>query len=190
MTVIEIELRKPSMLHGKKSFERLVYATKNVLNQSLMWLFCDLNVDGGRSGSSPVEQHRPAMVEGNPTYSISQNVLIPSFLQGSSDFTDQTISDALDAEATHEMIEWLGLVMLQSPRVLRDDDIDNYLSRYAAPEGRVDAASLMIIKWHGMIGARWLTRMMNTCMLVSPFPFRMRQFRPYEESTNILVTLV
>ena len=181
MTVVEIELRKPSMLHGKKGFERLVYAAKNVLNQSLIWLFCDLNADEGRSGSSPVAQHRPAMVEGDPTYSISQHVLVPPFSQGSPDFIDQTISDTPDAEITYEMIEWLGLVVLQSPRVLRDDDIDLYLSRYAAPEGSTDAASLMIIKWHGLIGAKWLTRIMNTCMLVSPFPFYMRQFRLYED---------
>ena len=45
--VIEIELRKPSMLHGKKGFEKVVYAAKNVLNHSLTWLFCDLRGTSG-----------------------------------------------------------------------------------------------------------------------------------------------
>lgn len=40
---IELNLRLPSMLHGKKGFERIVWAFKNVLNQSLTWLFCDLD---------------------------------------------------------------------------------------------------------------------------------------------------
>lgn len=31
------------MLHGKKGFERIVWAFKNVLNHSLAWLFHDLN---------------------------------------------------------------------------------------------------------------------------------------------------
>lgn len=43
LLAIELNLRLPSMLHGKKGFERIVWAFKNVLNQSLAWLFCDLD---------------------------------------------------------------------------------------------------------------------------------------------------
>lgn len=43
--VVEIELRSPSMLHGKKSFDRIVYAFKNVLNTPVTWLFLDLGED-------------------------------------------------------------------------------------------------------------------------------------------------
>lgn len=32
------------MLHGKKGFERVVWAFNNVLVQSVAWLFYDLNV--------------------------------------------------------------------------------------------------------------------------------------------------
>lgn len=39
--VIELNLRLPSMLHGKKGFERLMWACKNVLVQSVTWLFYD-----------------------------------------------------------------------------------------------------------------------------------------------------
>ena len=38
-TAVEINLRQPSMLHGKKGFERIVWAFKNVLNQAVTWLF-------------------------------------------------------------------------------------------------------------------------------------------------------
>ena len=42
IVVVEIELRLPSMLHGKKGFDRIVYAFKNVLNTPVTWLFVDL----------------------------------------------------------------------------------------------------------------------------------------------------
>jgi ribonucleases P/MRP protein subunit RPP40 len=29
------------MLHGKKGFDRIVYAAKNVLSQPVTWLFCN-----------------------------------------------------------------------------------------------------------------------------------------------------
>jgi len=44
--VVEINLRLPSMLHGKKGFDRIVYACKNALNTPVTWLFCDLGVTG------------------------------------------------------------------------------------------------------------------------------------------------
>lgn len=48
--VVEINLRLPSMLHGKKGFDRIVYAAKNVLNKPLTWLFCNVG-DSGLFGS-------------------------------------------------------------------------------------------------------------------------------------------
>lgn len=41
-TVVEINLRLPSMLHGKKGFDRLVYAFTNALKTPVTWLFADL----------------------------------------------------------------------------------------------------------------------------------------------------
>lgn len=46
-TVVELNLRLPSMLHGKKGFERIVGAFKNVLNHSVAWLFYDLGSETG-----------------------------------------------------------------------------------------------------------------------------------------------
>ena len=40
---VEVDLRLPSMLHGKKGFERVVWAFKNVLNHAVTWLFHDFN---------------------------------------------------------------------------------------------------------------------------------------------------
>lgn len=53
--VIQLNLRLPSMLHGKKGFERVAWAFKNVLNQSLAWLFCDLDPQSRQNdGSIPL----------------------------------------------------------------------------------------------------------------------------------------
>lgn len=52
--IVEINLRQPSMLHGKKGFDRIVYAAKNVLNKPAKWLFCNLqsvDEDGKKSKS-------------------------------------------------------------------------------------------------------------------------------------------
>ena len=162
--VIEIELRKPSMLHGKKGFERLIYAAKNVLNHSMVWLFCDLNSNKGLDGDSAIGKHHPTIMEGNPTDSSLQHVLTPPFSQVFSDFNAATVSDTVDAEAAYEITEWLGLVVLQSPRVLRGDNIDSYLSRYVVPEGSIQVPSVRIINWQGLISARWVTEMLNICM--------------------------
>ena len=43
LSAVELNLRSPSMLHGKKGFERIVWAFKNVLNHSVTWLFHDFN---------------------------------------------------------------------------------------------------------------------------------------------------
>lgn len=40
--VVSYDLRNPSMLHGKRGFDRLLFASKKVLNQSLTWLFCNV----------------------------------------------------------------------------------------------------------------------------------------------------
>lgn len=47
---IELDLKLPSMQHGKKGFERVKWAAKNVLTDSLAWLFVDLESEDMTSG--------------------------------------------------------------------------------------------------------------------------------------------
>jgi ribonuclease P/MRP protein subunit RPP40 len=44
------------MLHGKRGFERLVWACKNVLNNSLTWLFHNFQPPSGETGTNHVAQ--------------------------------------------------------------------------------------------------------------------------------------
>ena len=48
-SAVEIDLRSPAMLHGKKGFERIVWAFKNVLNHSMTWLFHDFTSHSDQS---------------------------------------------------------------------------------------------------------------------------------------------
>lgn len=52
---VELDLRLPSMQHGKKGFERIIWAFKNVLNESLAWLFVDLEHEDMTSGMAFVQ---------------------------------------------------------------------------------------------------------------------------------------
>jgi len=44
--LVEINLRLPSMLHGRKGFDRIVHACKTVLKEDVTWLFCNLGEKG------------------------------------------------------------------------------------------------------------------------------------------------
>ena len=57
--------------------------------------------------------------------------------------------------------EWLGLVSLQSPRVLQHDTLDPYLGRYKVPrvDSEPNANVLVGIKWKGYFPTRWIRRL-------------------------------
>lgn len=44
--MVEYDLRSPSMFTGKKGFDRLVYAARNVFHVPLTWLFCNVAEKG------------------------------------------------------------------------------------------------------------------------------------------------
>ena len=57
-----------------------------------------------------------------------------------------------------ETYEWLGLVSLQSPRVLQSDSLDPYLSRYKVQESssELNAKVLVGMEWKGFFPATWI----------------------------------
>lgn len=102
-------------------------------------------------------------MEEDPISHTIGHVLTPSFPELFVGFSN----DEVDSEAIHEVTEWLGLVALGSPRVSSGDSIDSYLSRYTVPEGSSTSSSLRVIKWQGLIGAKWLTNLLISCMSIS-----------------------
>lgn len=96
------------MLKGKKGFDRILWAAKNVLNQSLAWLVVDL-AEGSKGMficlirlanhlsletkwcsstdqlfsddiQESLSKHQPTIVPVNPSSTLLQNVLVPSSL--------------------------------------------------------------------------------------------------------------
>ncbi|QSZ29102.1 hypothetical protein DSL72_003612 [Monilinia vaccinii-corymbosi] len=135
--IVEINLRLPSMLHGKKGFRRVEYAFKNVLTTPVTWLFCDLRATV--LPSDPLSPHHPHKIKCTPRVLSDIQVKRPAFKPPvDSDSNDD--GDFQDfAIETHE---WLSLVSLGSPRINSTDNVDRFLSRYDLPEGADTAEDL------------------------------------------------
>ncbi|KAF6220904.1 hypothetical protein HO133_002584 [Letharia lupina] len=168
---VDINLRLPSMLHGKKGFERIVWALKNVLNHSVTWLFHDLNSNSEPSKAiasakpddncvtecsiaatdAPIIEHHPVTKDCSPHQKTTERVSAPNFIppphsDSNDDFEDWAL----------ETYEWLSLVAMESPRILSEDTIDPYLSRYQIPDGdSAKVLNMITLTWTGFIPALW-----------------------------------
>ena len=149
------------MVHGRKGFNRIEWAFKNVLHNSLSWLFYDLNgsTQPSRPNSKlPIAKHHPFQETIRPNVSYIQHAKIPVFIP----------PDGLrDYEYAAELLEWLGLATLDSPRICADDSIDSYLSRYAVPTAQNterrqmegDMMNLVNVKWRGFMTSSLVERL-------------------------------
>jgi len=142
---IELDLRLPSMEHGKKGFERIKWAFKNVLNESLAWLFVDMENEDSSSGV--IAALHPQIKELKPAISRVADT-VPPFVND-----EETVHDPLYEE---QLFEWLGLVALNSPRISQSDTVDSYLCRYALPDAfdamedsALNTQSIVHLRWHG-----------------------------------------
>lgn len=157
---IELDLRLPSMIHGKKGFERLITAARNVLNTSLTWLFLDESqppraVSKEDQPQSAIEKYYPTKMDCKPSIGTLQQILVPPLCPPS--IGDDT---ALN-EWIYEITEWLGLVGLESPRIREGDTPDTYLSRYSLPGNTPPAGTqLCKVRWTGLIHSEFIINLM------------------------------
>ncbi|OJJ05690.1 hypothetical protein ASPVEDRAFT_174862 [Aspergillus versicolor CBS 583.65] len=160
--LVELNLRLPSMLHGKKGFQRIEWAFKNVLNNPVTWLFFDLGTEslGVAKDDTTLKGNNPEIIPCEPVYTTKENITTPSF--SDIQFTNETPESELK-DLCVEVSEWLGMVSLQSRRVSADDDIDPYLCRYDTPDiGDASASDLITLKWHGFIPLKWIIHLFTT----------------------------
>ena len=138
------------MLHGKKGFERIIWAFKNVLNASLTWLFHDFqNSVFSAENPDPLAKHHPFREDLAPSIEYIKDVKVPSFV------TSLVRPDEEDWAV--EMHEWLSLVALRSPRVEAGDDIDPYLCRYQVPGTEAaEVYDLVSVTWNGFLPGSWI----------------------------------
>ena len=179
-SVVELNLRLPSMLHGKKGFERIVWAFTNVLTQSMAWLFHDLESNSGLdegdyaseakkgngrnnmlkvgAGNKPINRVQPQLITCEPQETDHEQIITPPFYENGKVLEEMSEGDL--QEHSGSLSEWLAMVQMASPRLSGADDVDPYLSRYAVPDAdESQACDLMSLKWHGLISSRWITQL-------------------------------
>ncbi|KAK3379235.1 ribonuclease P 40kDa subunit-domain-containing protein [Lasiosphaeria ovina] len=149
--IVQLDLTNPSMSRGHKGFDRLVYASKNALNASTVWLFC--NMASTTPDPDPLSQHFPSGYTCNPRVMRDVSVIIPP-LNPQLDSTILGPIEDFESFAT-EIYEWLSLVRLQSPRIQLGDQIDPYLCRYQIPGPSEQGSKICKISWQGFISPSW-----------------------------------
>lgn len=168
------------MLHGRKGFDRVVYAFKNVLTASVTWLFCNLAAAGMQllficfwyiltrqeaPSPDPLEQHFPIPMTVVPEEVSGIKVTIPP-LQPPVDVGSEYDEDFEDF--AFETQEWLSLVSLNSPRIKADDQIDSFLSRYVSPGESKTPANIVKITWRGFFSPEWAHKMLVQAFVALP----------------------
>lgn len=160
---IEIDLRSPKMVQGTKGWERVVWACKNVLNWSLTWLFVDFTVRGKKEmepngskgddapttsptatmkeeGENPLQPFAPTLFTISPEIHKMSNVLVPIWPtpnrkvnNNNKKSSTTTPTPTPDPIQSTELLEWISLAILGSPRITANDVMDSYLCRYSVP---------------------------------------------------------
>ncbi|KAI1485578.1 ribonuclease P 40kDa subunit [Biscogniauxia mediterranea] len=153
--IVQFDLRSPSMLHGKRGFDRLAYACKTVLNKPTTWLFCNLSKE---SDPDPLRLYHPVRYTSSPALVDGLVVNMPSLTPPQAVLESDHRSDL--GEYATDIYEWLSLVRLESPRLSTSDTIDPYLSTYAVPGTPEDIRSgqLCKVSWQGFISPDWVRR--------------------------------
>ena len=135
------------MVRGKKGFERILWAFRNVLNHTVSWLFYDLK--GTTDEPAAISVHEPKVRKVEPVTETMDAVIVPEIPQ---DMQQD------DYEIATDLLEWTSLALCGSPRIQQHDDIDPYLSRYHVPEttsqratAEASTVNLVKISWHGFI---------------------------------------
>lgn len=147
--VVEYDLRATSMKHGKKGFGRLEWACKNVLNQSLTWLFHNLNAPFAESlaqGNEVLSRYAPWLNTIEPNGNILKGVLAPRLLTSN-------LTRLYNEEDAMALLEYIDMVELESPRIKEEDNIDPHLCRYEVPDfgSGTTLMNLVVAKWTGFI---------------------------------------
>lgn len=159
--LVKLNLRPPNMLHGKKGFERLMKAAKEVLIGDEEWLFVDLEPGNGE-GERPIDNFHPTLREVKPTITNMEHGQLTRLPD------DRT---AIEDEYAEALIEWLGLIWIDSPRLNQGDDIDPFLCRYQSPQrpgperddgGAVTKSTKIVhMRWHGFVNQKFMKEMFS-----------------------------
>jgi ribonuclease P/MRP protein subunit RPP40 len=170
--VVEIDLRNPAMLHGKKGFDRVVWSFENKFKSKVNFLFCDLEQDREESGPCPILASlgcTPRQVQ-LPEVSASEPVKVPSLdpppesrAQGGGSSPQAEYNREVWRDWAVHIYEWIALANLGAANRLKaKDNVDPYLSTYSVQqeEGEEERAmGVTRVRFQGMIPAFWILQL-------------------------------
>ncbi|KAH6614833.1 ribonuclease P 40kDa subunit-domain-containing protein [Boeremia exigua] len=143
---VRCDLTAASMRAGKKGFERLRWAAREVLGERRVWLFSHADRGWGErmtEGGEVLGVHAPAVVALAPRVEALDGVEGP-VLRG---------VEAWGREEKLELLEWLDMLSLGSARVRGGGAVDSHLCRYEVPDfgHGVETSELVRVRWSGFI---------------------------------------
>ncbi|KAJ4985540.1 ribonuclease P 40kDa subunit [Stagonosporopsis vannaccii] len=149
--VVTYDLTAPSMRSGKKGFERLKWAARNVLDESRAWLFWTQNAsfaESLRDGREVLCAHAPKIFALDPAVEPLQRVVVPKL-----DVQGHGLSALYDHDDALALLEWLDMLSLGSSRVRDGHAVDSHLCRYDVPDfgHGADTRELVRVRWRGFI---------------------------------------
>ena len=107
-----------------------------------------------------------------PSKKISTPMVVESFTNNVPSLQPPTTLDpAYDGDFedySAEVHEWLALILLESPRISKDDDIDPLLSRYVVTGDSVASSSLTKVTWQGFLSPMWAHKAFVQILLAIP----------------------
>ncbi|KAK6531389.1 hypothetical protein TWF281_008195 [Arthrobotrys megalospora] len=170
--VIELNLREPHMVHGRKAFDRLVWSFTNVFKQQIAWLFCDLHQEAIHFSDTPSE----SAVKGLTLPTVLRTV-VPTITRSANPIKLATFAHEIPTKQSSEytrtvfydwatsVYEWLALASINADRLNITDSVDPLLSRYEPPtddntpehhEGNISK-----ISWRGFIPAEYIAKIFS-----------------------------
>jgi ribonuclease P/MRP protein subunit RPP40 len=122
---IELNLRLPSMLAGKKGFERILRAAETVFVGDISWLFYDVSAAGVADEDATLRKDSQIKHVEMVTENLEKVLVLnfPTQISKSADGEDDLV----------ELLEWISLAAIGSPRVQQGDLVDEIISRYEVP---------------------------------------------------------
>lgn len=113
------------MLAGKKGFERILRAAETVFTGEISWLFYDISAAGVVEGDAT--QGKEAQIKHAVTKTEDLGkVLVPKF-------PAQISKVANEQDDLVDLLEWISLASIGSPRIQQGDLVDEIISRYEVP---------------------------------------------------------
>lgn len=97
---------------------------------------------------APIEKHHPFKYSVEPAVTRMPKVVVPNIPS----------QEAFDLEDAEEILEWISLLSLDSPRVRSNDSIDDFLCRYHLFNAN-GSSSIVKLQWRGFVPAQFVMRM-------------------------------